>query len=108
MNEPHDLRRTVNGPSARAGSPKEQAPLRAPALGWLRAALDAWHKLLPKAPKQAQAVVRQTLQHWRDDTDLAGVRDKAALAHLPEAEGKEWTRYRGEVASVLASAGPKK
>ena len=39
-------------------------------------------------PPQARQVISQTLQHWKADTDLAGLRDAAALAKLPEDEQK--------------------
>ena len=35
-------------------------------------------------------LVAQTLQHWKDDTDLAGIRDNVAVAKLPEAERTAW------------------
>ena len=34
-------------------------------------------------------VLHTTKQHWRRDVDLAGVRDAAALAMLPDAVRKE-------------------
>ncbi|HVC93087.1 MAG TPA: hypothetical protein VND64_05320 [Pirellulales bacterium] len=30
------------------------------------------------------------LRHWRQDSDLAGVRDETALAALPEEEREAW------------------
>ena len=47
----------------------------------------------------------QTLQHWKVDPDLAGVRDAAALAKLPEAERKEWRTLWAEVDRLLKRAG---
>ena len=50
----------------------------------------------------------QTLLHWQTDPDLAGVRDKSALAKLPEAERPEWAKLWADVAALLVKAGPKK
>jgi hypothetical protein len=52
--------------------------------------------------------VGQTLLHWQTDPDLAGVRDQALLAKLPEAERQEWAKLWAEVAALLVKAGPKK
>jgi serine/threonine-protein kinase len=87
---------------------KEKARLRTQALGWLRANLAAWQKLLQKAPDQARSAVRRTMEHWQKDPDLAGVRDKAALAKLPEAERNEWAKFWDGVAALLVEAGPGK
>jgi hypothetical protein len=46
--------------------------------------------LARSANPRARAAVRQRLEHWRQDADLAPVRDKAALKRLPRAERAEW------------------
>ena len=61
---------------------------RQQALDWLKAELAAWTRLLESGPPQAREAVAKTLQHWKADTDLAGIRDEAALAKLPEDERK--------------------
>jgi hypothetical protein len=60
--------------------------------------------LLESANAQQRGVIAQTLQHWKDDTDLAGVREPAALAKLPEAERKAWPARWREVETLLAKA----
>ncbi len=80
---------------------KEQARLRQRALGWLRADLGFWSGLAGKDDPRARQAVRQTLGHWQQDADLAGVRDKEALAKLPEAERKEWQKLWADVAALL-------
>jgi serine/threonine-protein kinase len=87
---------------------KERSRLRAQALAWLRADLNAWQDVLAKAPKRARPSVAQTLQHWQMDADLAGVRDKAALEQLPEAERQDWAKLWGEVATLRTRASSKK
>jgi tetratricopeptide (TPR) repeat protein len=61
--------------------------LRAKALGWLKADLTAWEKVLDAGnePIRKQVVV-MTLAHWKEDSDLAPIRDAPALEKLPEAE----------------------
>ncbi len=55
-------------------------------------------------PSQARDTVRQTLQHWQDDPDLAGLRGEDALAKLPEAEREAWRALWVEVATTLKRA----
>jgi serine/threonine-protein kinase len=86
----------------------ERAGWRRQALAWLRADLALWAKRLEKGDTTAQQRLKRTLQHWQKDSDLAGVRGKAALAKLPEAERNEWTKFWSEVAALLAKAGPAK
>jgi tetratricopeptide (TPR) repeat protein/tRNA A-37 threonylcarbamoyl transferase component Bud32 len=95
------------GKDAASLDAKERSRLRSQAVAWLRADLTAWRNLLEKAPKQVPSSVGQTLRHWQKDTDLAGVRDRAALAKLPEAERKDWAKLWGDVAALLAKAGAK-
>jgi hypothetical protein len=48
--------------------------------------------------------VRQKLQHWQKDPDLASVRGKEALAKLPEAERQVWQQFWGEVETLRQKA----
>ena len=68
----------------------EKVRLRGKALGWLQWELRAWEKVLNSGRAKGKETVGQTLQHWTQDTDLAGVREPAALAKLPEAERTAW------------------
>jgi tetratricopeptide (TPR) repeat protein/tRNA A-37 threonylcarbamoyl transferase component Bud32 len=85
---------------------KEKARLRQQTLDWLKADLAAWTKVAEKGQAPAKAVVRQTLEHWQKDTDLASVRDAAAVAKLPEAEQKAWRQLWVDVAALLKQARP--
>jgi hypothetical protein len=87
---------------------RERARLRKQALTWLRADLAAWGKDLDKDTPQARLVVRQNMQHWQKDPDLAAVRSKEALAKLPEAERKQWQQLWSDVATLLQRAREKK
>jgi Flp pilus assembly protein TadD/serine/threonine protein kinase len=86
---------------------KERTRLRRQAVDWLRADLAAWTKLLDRDPKQARAVA-QTLQHWQAEADLAGLRDKDALAKLPEAEQVTCQKLWADVRALLNEVQKKK
>jgi tetratricopeptide (TPR) repeat protein len=85
---------------------KERARLRCQSLDWLRADLEAWGRLLDKAPDKARSAARvtSTLQHWLVDPDFAGARGPVALAKLPQAERQPWQQLWGDVAARLARA----
>jgi WD40 repeat protein/serine/threonine protein kinase/tetratricopeptide (TPR) repeat protein len=95
------------GVLAAAGQGREEPPLddtaraklRRQALDWLKAERMAWDRLLEASSPQArpdlvERLVR-ALDDWKQDRDLAGIRDAAALARLPEDEraafGQLWT-----------------
>jgi hypothetical protein len=63
--------------------------------------------LVEKDTPQLRAVAAKILRHWQANPDLAGVRDAAALAKLPEAERAAWTRLWADVQALLAKAGGK-
>ena len=46
--------------------------------------------------------MRQTLAHWKRDRDLAGIREPAELAKLPEAERTAWQALWAEVEDRLS------
>jgi tetratricopeptide (TPR) repeat protein len=103
--------------AARAGcgqgqdAPKDEAHrvrLRRQALDWLRADLAHWAREGEKPEPKARALVGQTMQHWRKDRDLAGVRDQEGLAKLPEAERAEWRKLWAEVEALLQRSQAKK
>jgi serine/threonine-protein kinase len=82
--------------------------LRRQALEWLRADLETWSKRLTDAkPAQRQAIL-QTLRHWQQDSDLAGVRDDKALAALPAAERRAWHKLWADIAGLIAQAQAKR
>jgi serine/threonine-protein kinase len=83
---------------------KERDSLRRQALDWLAADLAAWGKLAGNA--LARPTLLKTLRHWQEDPDLAGVREPAALAQLPEAERAQWQKLWADVAGLLRRADP--
>jgi hypothetical protein len=82
----------------------ERAKLRRQARTWLEAELATWAKLLELANAQPRQAIAATLRHWQQDSDLAGVRDEAALAKLPIAERQGLKELWGKVDGLLVKA----
>jgi tetratricopeptide (TPR) repeat protein len=77
------------------------AQLRAQALNCLKAERDAWTRVLASGTPQTRATVARTLQHWKADADLAGVREPEALLKIPEDERTSWRALWAEVDAIL-------
>jgi tetratricopeptide (TPR) repeat protein len=90
------------GKDAAALGAGERARWRRQALAWLRADLALWAGILKAPAPQAGRVVRQQMQRWQNDPDLAGIRDEAGLAWLPEEERVACRQFWAEVAALLA------
>jgi tetratricopeptide (TPR) repeat protein len=86
----------------------ERARLRRQALHWLRADLALWSKQLQPATPQARALVREKMQHWQRDADLAGIRDAAWLVNLPDDDLRACRRLWADVAALFKRAGSPK
>jgi tetratricopeptide (TPR) repeat protein/serine/threonine protein kinase len=78
---------------------KERRQLRRQALDWLRADLAAWGQLLEKGADEVQ----QTLRHWQQDSDFAGMRGDS-LVKLPEEERQPWQQLWADVERTLKKA----
>jgi eukaryotic-like serine/threonine-protein kinase len=91
-----------NDPSPDASA---RAKLRMQALDWLAADLRDWSKQLETNKPKNRETVRSTMQRWRRDADLAGIRDAEPLSKLPEAERKEWQSLWADVDQLLKKAG---
>ncbi len=78
--------------------------LRQQAREWLTSELATWAGYVESGPPQAKAFIAQTLQHWKQDSDLTGIRDPAALAGLPEPERATWRELWSNVDALLAKA----
>ena len=74
-----------------------KAKLRLQAREWLQAELATWAKILVSGAADMKAKVAPTLQHWKEDTDLAGIRDEKELAKLPEDERAAFKRLWNDV-----------
>jgi tetratricopeptide (TPR) repeat protein len=84
---------------------KEQTRLRWQALTWLRADLVLRTRQLETGNPADRATLQRALRHWQKDTDLASIRDKAALAKLPAQEQQAFGQLWAEVAALLTKVG---
>jgi tetratricopeptide (TPR) repeat protein len=80
--------------------------LRQQALDWLRADLALHAKMAKSDDPRDKAAVRQALAHWRQDANLASLRDREALARLPEFEREKWRQLWAEVQALWKAAAP--
>jgi WD40 repeat protein len=92
------------GKDAAALGQPERARLRRQAHDWLRADLEYWTKTLQVGKPIDRDLLLPQMQHWQRDADLAGVRDRAALAALPGAERRRWEQLWADVAALLDRA----
>jgi tetratricopeptide (TPR) repeat protein len=99
--------------AALAGAGRGEAPLtdekerprwRKQAVAWLKADLTHWGKQVEGAKAEAKGIIVQALRHWKDDADLAGLRDEAAVKALPEDEQKACQALWTEVDALLRKA----
>jgi serine/threonine-protein kinase len=81
-----------------------RARLRAQAMEWLQAELAAWVKAFDAAPTQIKAMIAPTLEHWKVDADLAGIRDPEPLSKLAVADQKSWQTLWADVEALLKRA----
>ncbi len=82
-----------------------RAKLREQALGWLRADLASRVKAFEKAKEPARKqLLAQTLAHWKEDSDLAGIRDEAELAKLSEVEREAFRSLWADVEALRVKA----
>lgn len=94
---------------AGCGQGKDDPPLgeqartrwRRQALDWLRADLVYATKQWETGSPPLTTLVQQKLQIWQVNSDLAGVRDQAALAKLPHAEEEAWNKLWSQVDALL-------
>jgi serine/threonine-protein kinase len=80
---------------------EEKARLREQARRWLRADLTAHDRSVDSGQIAARAV-RLALTRWRNESDLASLREPGEMDKLPADERKEWLALWAEVAAVLA------
>ncbi|MFO0966018.1 MAG: tetratricopeptide repeat protein [Gemmataceae bacterium] len=82
----------------------ERARLRAQALAWLSAELDAWKRASPLVPAPEKGMARFRVRRWLVEADLAKVRDPEALKSLPALERDAWTKLWKDVAAFGSGA----
>jgi hypothetical protein len=84
-----------------------KAKLRAQALGWLRVDLSAWRDVAMRGSSADKQYTAKTLDHWKQDIDLARVRETPRLAEIAEAERKDWEDFWTDVNALRAGVAPK-
>jgi serine/threonine protein kinase/Flp pilus assembly protein TadD len=89
---------TGKGPEKAPPGEAERAALRRQALDRLRENLELRNKVI----KEGMGV-GWSFTAWQKDPELAGVRERAALAKLPEAEREQWDRLWKDVAASDAT-----
>jgi tetratricopeptide (TPR) repeat protein len=94
------LAATGQGKDAATLDDAERARLRKQAVEWLHADLAQWTTQWAGDRDKVQKV----LEHWREDADLAGIRDRDALARLPAAERAACERLWSDVAGLIKKA----
>jgi ECF sigma factor len=82
-----------------------RAKLREQAFSWLKAELSAWQQFLKTADSGNNELVAKTLNHWKTDTDLAGIRDEPGLWRLPVEERTALEEFWREVNRLVTRAG---
>jgi serine/threonine-protein kinase len=92
------------GDDAATLNEKERAHWRQQARDWLRADLTVWTKQLHSSAEKDRTAAAQTLQHWKEDVDLAGVRDADGLANPPPEERDSWRKLWADVDGALKQA----
>ena len=86
--------------SGRAGDgppPDEaaRADLRGKALGWLKAELITWAKLLESGKDEDRAAVRKMTRHWLNDVELAGLQRDGIPRQAPRSRAEGVVRTLG-------------
>ena len=94
---------------AAAGKGIEQPPVpeqaktrwRKQALDWLKADLAYWAKQAESGAPEAKDRIGQTLKHWTEDPDLAGIRVEEAVNKLAQDEQRACRALWNEVDQLL-------
>jgi Flp pilus assembly protein TadD len=82
----------------------ERRGLRDQARAWLKADLAEASKGLQSKEPETRTSVKETIARWREDPDLAGVRDQDALEKLSADEANAWRALWSEVEAMLRDA----
>jgi serine/threonine protein kinase/Tfp pilus assembly protein PilF len=92
--------------AARQLDEAEKARWRKQAIDWLRENLALYAGKLETADTAAAAELRKLLLHWKKDPDLAGLREPAAIAMLPESEREACLQLWADLERLLMLEGP--
>jgi hypothetical protein len=95
---------TGQGADAAKLDDQERTRLHRQALDWLRADLALRTKQLETGKPADRTTAPWAVGHWQKVTEVAGIRDAAALAKLPADEQKACTQLWADVAALLKKA----
>jgi tetratricopeptide (TPR) repeat protein len=84
---------------------QDRARWRRQAVVWLNAHLALLARQLTSGQPDVRSAVRRAVESWQQDPDLAGLRDEAALAKLPEGERTACRQLWAEVAALVKTTG---
>lgn len=109
---PHLYNAACSAALAASGCGKDEHPpteaakakLRMQALEWLQSELASWSKILESGPADMKPAVSKVLEHWKEDAELASLRDERELATLPKDERAELMRLWSNVDQLLSKA----
>jgi Tfp pilus assembly protein PilF len=82
----------------------EKSRWRMQAVAWLAGDVTGWTTVVDSFPPEWRASAAEVLARWKAEADLAGIRDEAALAMLPEDEQKACRALWIDVDRVLEKA----
>jgi len=88
--------------------PRELTALRKQARDWLQFDLTAWARKLDAGTAADSIQARKTLSQWKEEPDLAGLRDSDTLNKLPPAEHQECRTLWNDVEAQIKRAGGSK
>ena len=66
--------------------------------------MNLWTKKIDESKTEDCAAAAKTLSDWQKDSDLAGVRDKDALAKLPAGRAGRLAQFWADVDALLKKA----
>ncbi len=100
----HRYDAAISAALAAAAGGEDGARLRRQAIEWLRADLALHATKLETGKPEERAAVRDALREWQGNSDLACIRDSAALAALPREDQDALGRLWADVAMLLTKA----
>ena len=89
--------------AAGIGEPEREG-LRKQARNWLRLDVAAWAKKVETGTEADRIQARKTSAPWRDDPDLAGLRDAETLERLTPSDRQEFLALWQDIAALLRRA----
>ena len=87
---------------------KVKLMLRRQTLRWLREDLAMYATFAGRADPAPKQAIRERLGHWRQDAELASVREKESLDQMPDDERQQWRQLWDDVDALRKKVEGKK